>query len=213
MRNSERRRELLEWLEQAGNLTLSEMVERFGVSKMTVHRDLEMLEQRKALKRIHGGAVAIGARSASGAGPAAEGVSEDCLICSRPSTSHLQFSLTLESGTQKLACCPHCGVYACLVLGEQVEEAHTSDYLTGRSHPVSESFFVLGSAAIPCCQPSMLTFDSEEMAQRFQAGFGGVLGGFEFAVNFLKNSMAPHSHQAQGCPHCTGRTLEGKKQE
>lgn len=212
MKSSERRRELLEWLEQAGNLSLAEIVGRFGVSKMTAHRDLEILEQRNALKRIHGGAVAIDAKGASATGASSDPLSEGCLICSRPSNPHLQFSLTLQSGDQKTACCPHCGVYACLVLGAQVGEAHTADYLTGRSHPVSESFFVLGSAAVPCCQPSMLTFDSEEMAQRFQTGFGGVLGGFEFAVNFLKNSMAPHDHQAQGCPHCTGRALEEKNQ-
>ena len=59
MNGSERRRELLEWLGQAGFLSLAEIVTRFGVSKMTVHRDLEILEQRKALKRIHGGAAAL----------------------------------------------------------------------------------------------------------------------------------------------------------
>ncbi len=206
MNGSERRRELLEWLGQAGFLSLAEIVTRFGVSKMTVHRDLEILEQRKALKRIHGGAAAL--ESAPVASAEGDAAGEGCLICSRPANPHLHFTLLLRNGEQKTTCCPHCGVYACLVLGDQVGEAQTADYLTGRPHPVSESFFVLGSAAVPCCQPSMLTFDSEEMARRFQTGFGGVLGGFEFAVNFLKNSMAPHDHQSSGCPHCTGRLPE-----
>ena len=44
MKGSERRRQLLEWLEQAGHLTLPQISERFDVSKMTIHRDLVMLE-------------------------------------------------------------------------------------------------------------------------------------------------------------------------
>ena len=59
MRSTGRRKELLSWLEVEGTLSLAEMVARFGVSKMTIHRDLDLLEQRQVLKRIHGGAARI----------------------------------------------------------------------------------------------------------------------------------------------------------
>jgi len=49
----------------------------------------------------------------------------------------------------------------------------------------------------------MLTFANEEMARRFQAGFGGTLGGYDAAVSFLQNSMSQH-HNVEGCPHCAG---------
>lgn len=204
MKGTERRRQLLQWLAQAKTLTLGEIVERFRVSKMTAHRDLENLEQRKALKRIHGGAVALETRNGSGAGLTVTPVTQgNCLVCFRPGNPNLFFTITLQNGQQKTACCPHCGVSACLVLGEQVAIALTSDYLSGRSHPVIESFFVLGSTAAPCCQPSMLTFANEEMARRFQVGFGGSLGGYLEAISFLQNSMSQH-HQVEGCPHCAG---------
>lgn len=205
MKGTERRRQLLEWLNQTRSLTLAEIVDRFGVSKMTAHRDLGLLEQRKLLKRIHGGAMALEAAKAPGA-PLPAAAPAGCLVCFRPGNPNLFFTLTLQNGQQKTACCPHCGVSACLVLGDQVAMALTSDYLSGRSHPVTESYFVLGSTAAPCCQPSMLTFANEDMARRFQLGFGGTVGGFQDAISFLQNSMSQH-HTVEGCPHCAGAGL------
>lgn len=202
MKVTERRRQLLDWLSQTKALTLGEIVERFAVSKMTAHRDLELLEQRGMLKRIHGGAVALEGDKVPGVPLPAASPSGNCLVCFRPANPNLFFTLTLQNGQRKTACCPHCGVSACLVLGDQVAMALTSDYLTGRSLPVSESYFVLGSTAAPCCQPSMLTFADEEMAQRFQLGFGGTLGGYEEAIRFLQHSMSPQHAGDEGCPHC-----------
>ncbi len=59
MKSTERRKRLLEWLEKEETLSLAEMVEYFEVSKMTIHRDLDCLEKRQALKRIHGGAARV----------------------------------------------------------------------------------------------------------------------------------------------------------
>lgn len=42
-----------------GSARVSELAERFDVSPATVRRDLETLEDRGALKRVHGGAVAV----------------------------------------------------------------------------------------------------------------------------------------------------------
>ena len=199
MKGTERRKELLEWLAQEKNLSLVEIVERFEISKMTAHRDLEALEQRNALKRIHGGVVAIDKPApASVNGSVKQGT---CVICFRPASQHLLYSLTMKNGEQKVACCPHCGVSAHLMHGEQVAMALTADYLTGRPHPAQSTIFVLGSAAAPCCKPSMLTFEDAEMAQRFQDGFGGIIGNLEDATNYLQEEMSLHRDE-EGCPHC-----------
>ena len=202
MKGAERRKDLLKWLRQEKSLSLQQIVERFDISKMTAHRDLEVLEQRNTLKRIHGGVISLektieppspvqGALTGQGS----------CMICYRPASQHLFYSLTLRDGEQKTACCPHCGVSAHLMLGDRVAMALTADYLTGRPHPAQSSFFLLGSKAAPCCKPSMLTFEDAEMVQRFQTGFGGEIGNLEDATNFLKEEMSLHRDE-EGCPHC-----------
>ncbi len=202
MKGTERRKELQKWLGQEKSVSLMQIVERFGISKMTAHRDLEALERRNALKRIHGGAVSLD-KPASTTSPA-RGLypgQGSCVICYRPASQHLFYSLTLMDGEQKLACCPHCGVSAHMMLGDQVSMALTADYLTGRPHPAQSSVFLLGSAAAPCCKPSMLTFEDADMAKRFQTGFGGSIGNLDDAIHFLKEEMSLHRDE-ESCPHC-----------
>jgi len=202
MKGTERRKELLEWLEKEKSLSLLQIVERFEISKMTAHRDLEALERRNALKRIHGGAVSLDRPPTTLAQTQNPNAGQgNCIICYRPASQHLFYSLTLKNGEQKVACCPHCGISAHLMFEDQVAMALTADYLTGRPHPAQGSIFLLGSAAVPCCKPSMLTFEDTEMAQRFQTGFGGSLGNLEDAINYLQEEMSLHSDE-EGCPHC-----------
>lgn len=52
-----RRQEILDLLREALTLRVGQLSERFGVSEMTIRRDLEVLEQRGLLERTHGGAV------------------------------------------------------------------------------------------------------------------------------------------------------------
>lgn len=212
MKGTERRRELLVWLEQRGSVSLTEIVERYGVSKMTAHRDLEVLEERQALKRIHGGAVAIERHPRAAA--ADTGLSHPrpgaCLICQRPIGQHLLYSLTLVNGEQRQFCCAHCGVSAQLASPEQVAMALATDFLAGRPHPAQKSWFVLGSAVSPCCQPSLLTFEDETMAQRFVAGFGGQVGRMQDALEYLRTEMLLQ-RAGDGCPHCTTATRSGRE--
>jgi hypothetical protein len=201
MKSTERRKELLVWLEQEGTLSLAEMVARFGVSKMTIHRDLDLLEQRQVLKRIHGGAARIEKlprdRDARYEARQDQG---SCLICYRPPSQQLLYTLTLKNGEQKVACCPHCGISAQLMLGDRVAMALTSDYLTGKLHSAQHSYFVMGSVARPCCRPSMLTFEDQEMANRFRTGFGGKIGHLNDALKYLEEEMS--LGQVDSCPHC-----------
>lgn len=54
---SERRKHIVELLEQNSSVSVPQLSERFEVSEMTVRRDLRALEKEGVLKRVHGGAV------------------------------------------------------------------------------------------------------------------------------------------------------------
>ncbi|GAB4178619.1 MAG: DeoR/GlpR family DNA-binding transcription regulator [Geothermobacteraceae bacterium] len=200
MNGTERRRDMLKRLQEQGSLGLSELAEIYGVSKMTIHRDLALLEERGQVRRIHGGAVpvrpAVVARSEEVGRPRGE-----CLICYRPATQHLLYRITLRNGEQREACCPHCGMAAHLNLGDQVAMAQAADYLSGQLHSAQRSFYLLGSSAAPCCRPSILAFADEESARRFQTGFGGTLGRLEDAIAYLEKESRLNPGGTD-CPTC-----------
>lgn len=198
----DRRGVILERLRQEGSLQVSDLAKELGVSKMTVQRDLALLEEQGALKRIHGGAVPLAdAALPDGSQKIPTGKSGECLICTRPPTQHLLYTLTTKDGVQHQACCPHCGISAHILYGEQIMMALTADYLSGKLHAVQNSYFLLGSAAAPCCHPSILTFEDEQMALRFQQGFGGSIGGLGDAISYLREAMILDPEK-DGCPHC-----------
>ncbi len=204
MKSAERRNEILNWLEKADVLSLAEMVDYFGVSKMTIHRDLDWLEHRQALKRIHGGATRLKLAPTQQQKSSFESfVQIKCLICNRPASQQLLYTITLKNGEQKVACCPHCGISAHLMLGDQVATALTADFLSGRLHSALHSYFVMECIVAYCCKPSILTFDDEEMAQRFQKGFGGTIGRFNDAMEFLKKETSLHTPDS--CPNCSSK--------
>jgi len=207
MKAIQRRQEILNWLDSEKSLSLTDIVGRFSVSKMTAHRDMEILEQRQLLKRIHGGVVAQDRGQARGAVPAPVRAKEfDCLVCRRPASQNLLYSITLITGEQRQACCPHCGIAAHLTIGDNIAMAMTADFFFGRPHPVQKSFFVLGSVVAPCCMPSVLTFEAEDVARRFQKGFGGIVGRFNDALKYLQQELTV-DNEREVCPHCK----EGKK--
>lgn len=54
---SSRQQEILERLEQQGRVEVGVLAQTFGVSEVTVRKDLQELESLSFLKRVHGGAV------------------------------------------------------------------------------------------------------------------------------------------------------------
>lgn len=56
----ERRNEIVKLVESQHTVTVSELMQRYGVSIETIRRDLEQLERNRLLKRVHGGAVSLG---------------------------------------------------------------------------------------------------------------------------------------------------------
>ncbi len=63
MYKSDRIAAVLEALAGDGRVEVSDLAQRFGVSEMTVRRDLEELESRDLCRRVHGGAVPGASRS------------------------------------------------------------------------------------------------------------------------------------------------------
>ena len=56
MSQTTRQNQILEWISQRGELSVDELVERFGVSGMTIRRDLQALAEAGKVIRTHGGA-------------------------------------------------------------------------------------------------------------------------------------------------------------
>lgn len=56
----ERKNKIIAMLESRSSITTSELTELFQVSLETIRRDLEYLEGQGSLKRVHGGAIALG---------------------------------------------------------------------------------------------------------------------------------------------------------
>ena len=61
---AERHRRLAELIEQRGFAVVAELARRFGVSEMTIRRDLEGLKRRGRIVRTHGGAIEPAGRAA-----------------------------------------------------------------------------------------------------------------------------------------------------
>jgi DeoR/GlpR family transcriptional regulator of sugar metabolism len=55
----ERRHHMFEEIETTGIVSVRELVQRFGVSTITIMRDLQELEQEGLIRRVHGGAVSV----------------------------------------------------------------------------------------------------------------------------------------------------------
>lgn len=56
MKMDNRRQQIVELLMEAGSVSLDELAQRFSVSKMTIHRDLDDLENAGMLRKVRGGA-------------------------------------------------------------------------------------------------------------------------------------------------------------
>lgn len=59
MLNTERQQRIAQYVRSNGRATVSELVERFGVSDATIRRDLEKLADGGYLRRAHGGALSV----------------------------------------------------------------------------------------------------------------------------------------------------------
>jgi len=63
MLSEERHQIILNILENQGSVQVTDLVSQFDVSEMTIRRDLDVLERKGLLRRVHGGAVTDWGRS------------------------------------------------------------------------------------------------------------------------------------------------------
>ena len=56
MKPEDRRDDIVEFLVELGSASVQDLSQRFGVSKMTIHRDLDELEREGLLRKVRGGA-------------------------------------------------------------------------------------------------------------------------------------------------------------
>ena len=60
----QRRAAIVREVRERGGVRVTELVDRFRVSDMTIRRDLDALARAGQLEKVHGGAVAVGESSA-----------------------------------------------------------------------------------------------------------------------------------------------------
>ena len=56
---NQRQKEIISLTESAGEITIKELAERLGVSEMTVHRDLDLLQAERYIYKKRGAAVFV----------------------------------------------------------------------------------------------------------------------------------------------------------
>jgi DNA-binding Lrp family transcriptional regulator len=185
---SERQAQIVVWLQEEKTLTIKQLAERFSVSAMTIHRDLDKLERGGEVMKVHGG---VTLRSANDLVFASVGQrTAVCAFCGGNIMTRTAFTVVKENGDKLRACCPHCGILLLQQVGD-VGSALTPDFLHGRRVNVFQAYFVVGSEVRACCLPSVLCFATAEDAGKFQRGFGGEVLDYDQTAERLK---AAHHH-------------------
>lgn len=176
MNSVSREKKILELLQQQGSASIRQLAEFFGVSAMTIHRDLDKLEHAGALKKKHGGAIL--------AAQAGENV---CAMCNKTTQDRFAFLIRLSNGRQIRTCCPHCG----LMLKSQKKNLQglAADFLRGQMVSANHAVYLIGSEVNVCCVPSVLCFVSSRDAEKFKKGFGGKTASMQEAIEYLHQLM------------------------
>lgn len=183
----EREKKILELLQTQGSASIQQLAEAFNVSNMTIHRDLNKMEQAGHIQKKHGGVTLAGKTAAAG--------EYACSMCNKSISERTVFIVQYETGEQKRACCAHCGL---MIQGQSKDawQSLTADYLYGHMVSANQAFYVMGSALSICCVPSVLSFGSLSEAEKFQKGFGGTLVNMDEAIQHLHGMMHAQKHGA-----------------
>jgi len=173
---AERQHQIIEWLQSERTISIDVLVERLGVSPMTVHRDLDRLESDGLVEKLHGG-VRLARKAAAD-------TLAGCAVCGKPVPERTTFVVETPGGERLQACCPHCGF---LLLGRQAEVTSVLavDFIHGHMVNALQATFLIEPDLRLCCVPTVLCFASRGDAERFRAGFGGELLGFDEAYRHL----------------------------
>ncbi len=179
----DREKKILEFLQTQGSASIQELADAFDVSNMTIHRDLNKLEQSGQIQKKHGGVTLAGKPAGAG--------EYTCAMCNKPVSERTVFIVQLENGEQKRACCAHCGLMIQSQSGDTWQSL-TPDYLHGHMASANQAIYVIGSELNICCVPSVLSFGAQQEAEKFQKGFGGTLFTIDEAIRHLQGMMHTH---------------------
>ena len=177
---ADRQRRILEKVGTDGSVLVSDLVDEFGVSRMTINRDLDHLAGMGAVTKVHGGAIA----PAEAAGPSPQG----CLMCGTEIGGRTAMTLIRESGAQSHACCPHCGLML-MTQHPDVTAALAQDFIGGQMVNIRSATFLVAPSVTICCAPTVLCFEERRDAERFSQGFGGMLMTWKEAQVEVRNHM------------------------
>jgi len=171
---TDREKQILELLKKQNSASIQELAEAFSVSTMTIHRDLNRLEEAGHVQKKHGGA------------SLAEDEFEEnsCAMCGKATLGKKVFIIYLSDEEQRNTCCAHCGLLLQTVV-KNFWQSMTTDFLHGHMISANQAFYLIGSDLNICCVPSILSFGSKQEAEKFQTGFGGKLAGMDEAIQFL----------------------------
>ncbi len=178
----QRQQRILEYLQQQAPMSIQALVERLGVSTMTVHRDLNKLVEAGKVKKIHGG-VTLAATTTP-----LEMSTEGCAMCGKHVQPRTAFVIQCQDGSQRQACCPHCGLML-LHQQKQAVSALATGFLYGHRVNVRQAAYLVESEVPQCCLPSVICFATAQDAGRFSQGFGGRILDFSQILEFLHQHM------------------------
>lgn len=175
--DKERKAEILKILKEKKEATVKELSYIFGVSAMTIYRDIRELERAGEIKRKHGSIVLNTLENK-------ESVAiKSCPVCEKPITRSHPYKIIVEGNKVVEACCDHCGLMLHQKYADKNVSAFTYDFITEKPINALDAYYVVGSTAIPCCSPSVIPFVNKEEAEKFSKGFGGKVLNFLEAYN------------------------------
>ncbi|MCS7262577.1 MAG: DeoR family transcriptional regulator [Aquificaceae bacterium] len=179
-----RKEQIVELVAQ-GLRSVKSLAQHFGVSLMTIYRDVRELEKEGKIVRKHGELLLRHEFSE----PIQESI-HACAYCTKPVEKRLEFTYRLKSGKLIKACCAHCGLLLYRNLKEEeMQTCMTWDFIGSKPINCFSAWYVVGSSATPCCFPSAIAFMSREEAEKFAKGFGGMVLDFEDALESVEKLM------------------------
>jgi len=163
----ERRNYILEKLQQGRLIKVTELSRELGVSRMTIHRDLDVMATSGAIEKVFGGAILTEPQEENP-------VAGECAMCGAAVDVRTKVSLQTTGGERLQACCSHCALLL-IESRDDVMSGLATDFIHGAMINIKTATYLVNPDVVVCCTPTVLCFADERDAKRFQAGFGGEL--------------------------------------
>ena len=159
---SDRQHQLYEWLLASDQLQLTEIQDRFNISVSTAYREIRvLLESGLVIKTKRGIRISPSISDKQS--------HEQCWHCGGMLNERVSFIIQLRDGGSRSTCCAHCGLMS--LNQPNIQSAMTSDFLSGHMINALQGTYILKSSISLCCEPSVLSFATENDALTISNGF------------------------------------------